>query len=219
MSKKTVQTMTDAMGVEVPIQYVAKYDRLRDKAVRRIHARFEKARRMLEELVAASLDDIAEIQEARLAECGVGVAAKGNFSVTTFDGAIEVSIDQTYNVLLDDRVKTARDIMLGYAKKLIDKIGGSDGAALLQIVEEAFAADKAGRLSMARVLSLCRRNIQAPEWVQAKRMLTESMQTEKSRAYLRCKVRPTPQHERRQIRLDLADCWPTNADAGAEEPA
>ena len=198
-----MKTMRDNTGHDVPVKYVGKYDRLRDERTKRVLARFRKARSVLEAVVRDSLADIAAIQEAR----DTPVAEKGNFSVTSFDGLVKVAIDQAWHIELDDRVKEARDRMLGYAKRLCGK-AGDDAAALLEIVEEAFAANSAGRLSVSRVMSLCRRNIQAREWTEARDMLLASLQPERGRCYIHVYARPDMQHDFEMIRLDLADCWP-----------
>ena len=49
MSEKTIKTMTDSMGNNIPVKYVSAYDKARDRATRRILARFQKARSMLEQ--------------------------------------------------------------------------------------------------------------------------------------------------------------------------
>ena len=198
-----MKTMRDNLGHDVPLKYVAKYDRVRDAKTKRILGRFQQARAMLEKVVRESLADIAEIQEAR----ETALAEKGNFSVTSFDGLVKVAIDQAWHIELDDRVKEARDRMLDYAKSLCAK-AGPDATALLEIVEEAFAANSAGRLSVARVMSLCRRNIAAAQWKDARDMLLASLQPEKGRCYIHVYSRPDMQHDFQMVRLDLADCWP-----------
>lgn len=198
-----MKTMKDNNGHDVPVKYVSKYDRLRDERTKRILARFRKERKALEAVVRDSLADIAVIQGAREA----AAAEKGNFSVTSFDGLVRVAIDQAWHIELDDRVRDARDRMLAYARKLCSK-AGPDAAALLEIVEEAFAANSAGRLSVGRVLSLCRRNINAREWTEARDMLLASLLPEKGRCYIHVYSRPDMQHDFEMVRLDLADCWP-----------
>ena len=115
----TPKTMRDSSGQDIPVKYVSKYDRERDARVRRILARFRKARAMLEQVVVESLADIDAVQAARDTEPG----ARGNFQCQSFDGLVQVSIEQAWNIRLDDRVKTARDIMLDYARGLCAKAG------------------------------------------------------------------------------------------------
>lgn len=203
MARK-MTTMRDSMGQDIPIKYINKYDRARDKYTRRILARFRRIRSLMEQAVVDTLSDIEAIQEARETE----PSAKGNFQCQSFDGLIQVAIDQSYNIRLDDRVREARDMMLDYARSLCAK-AGSDASALFELVEEAFAANRSGGLAVGRVLSLCRRNITAPAWLRARKLLLDSIQTDLGKAYLRVSTRHSTQHDFKMLRLDIADCWPT----------
>ena len=49
---KPAKTMTDALGREIPVEYVADFDKRRDKTARRILARFQKAEDYLAKIKA-----------------------------------------------------------------------------------------------------------------------------------------------------------------------
>lgn len=200
---KPVSTMRDSNGNDVPLKYVSKYDKAKDKAVRRILARFRKERAALEAVVA---DTIAELQA--LAQTKESLGAKGNFSARSFDGLIRVSIKQQYNILLDERVVHARELMLGYIEGVLAKVGGNDAAALRLIVAEAFKANAQGFLSTGKIMSLLRMEIDNEDWREAKRILQDSIKPQKGKRYLICEVRPSTQADFETIRLDIADCWP-----------
>lgn len=64
---REITTMRDSNGNDIPLKYVSKYDKAKDKTVRRILARFLKARAMLEGVVAetiAELDALAQTKES-----------------------------------------------------------------------------------------------------------------------------------------------------------
>ena len=63
-------------------------------------------------------------------------------------------------------------------------------------------------------MSLCRRNVTAPEWTEARDMLLASLQPERGRCYIHVYSRPDMQHDFEMVRLDIADCWPK--EGGAE---
>lgn len=200
-------TMTDAMGNQVPVRYVSQYDKARDRGVRRIHARWLKARAYLEQVMADSLDDLGKIAIVR-DSAGIPSGEKGNLQVSSFDGLITVGLNVRYEIHLDDRVVKARELMLDYARGLAEKLGGDDAQALLALIDEAFQATKTGSLSVARVLSLMRRDIKAPQWIEAKRLLSDSMETRRGKSYLRVESRSDRQQSPVPVRLDIADCWP-----------
>lgn len=200
---KPISTMRDSNGNDVPLKYISKYDKAKDKAVRRILARFTKTRAVLEQVVA---DTIAELQA--LAQTKESLGAKGNFSARSFDGLIQVSIRQQYNILLDERVVRARELMLGYVSGVLSKVGGADAEALRLIVAEAFKANAQGFLPTGKIMSLLRMEIDNPDWHEAKRILQDSIKPQKGKRYLVCETRPGTQHDFTAIRLDIADCWP-----------
>lgn len=201
-----MKTYVDSAGREVPAKYVTKYDKDRDALCRKILARFREERARLEKVVADSLQEIKAFRvKHELAE-----NAGGNFQTSSFDGSVQVSIEQDSRIILDSRVATARTKMIEYARKLMGVVNSknSDADALLQIIESAFEANKAGILPHNKVLSLLRLNITAPEWVEAKKILIDSIKPVRGRAYLNCGFRPDPNSRHQNIRLDLADCWP-----------
>ena len=200
---KPVTTMRDSNGNDIPLKYVSKYDKARDKAVRKILARFLKARAMLEEVVA---DSIAELNA--LAQTKESVGAKGNFSARSFDGLIQASIRQQYNIFLDERVVKARELMLGYVEGVLAKVGGNDAQALRLIVAEAFKANAQGFLSTGKIMSLLKMEIDNADWREAKRILQDAIRPQKGKRYLVCERRYTTQGDFKPIRLDIADCWP-----------
>ena len=203
---KPISTMRDSNGQDVPVKYVSADDKMRDKMTRRIEARFRKARKVLEDVVRDSIADLDQI-----AKCKESLGEKGNFQARSFDALIQVSIRQQYNILLDERVVRARELMLGYVEGVLAKIGGNDAQALKLIVAEAFKANAQGFLSTGKIMSLLRMEIDNADWREAKKILQDSIKPQKGKRYLACEVRASTQDDFRQIRLDLADCWPENA--------
>ena len=86
---KTVTTMRDSNGNDIPLKYVSRYDKAKDRAVRKILARFRKARELLEGVVAETIAELESLMDTK-----EKLGAKGNFSARSFDGLIQVSIRQ-----------------------------------------------------------------------------------------------------------------------------
>ena len=203
MSEKTIKTMTDSMGNNIPVKYVSAYDKARDRATRRILARFQKARSMLEAVVAESIADLDELSKLK-----DSLGEKGNFSARSFDGLIQVAIRQQYNIRLDERVIHARELMMEYVNSVLDRVDGVDVSALRLLVTEAFKVNSQGFLSAGRVLSLMRMEVNNDKWREAKMILQAALKPEKGKQYLICESRKTTQGDFKAIRLDIADCWP-----------
>lgn len=199
---KTTKTMRDAMGNDVPVTYIKKEDKLRDRNVRRIEARFRKMRAAIERFVAENLADLDEIVKAR----GT-VAEKGNVSARSFDGLIEVVVRQQYVITLDESVCRARDLMHDYVSRILADLG-QKAYVVQKIVEAAFKTDAQGFLSRSKITELLSLDIHDPDWVAAANILREAMRREKGKRYLNCRVRPDSQRDFEPILLGIADCWP-----------
>lgn len=201
---KKVTTMRDSNGNEIPLKYVSKYDKLRDSQTRKIYNRFMKARKALETLMKECIEDLNTLKN-----CKEHLGEKGNFKARSFDGLIQVEIRQQYNILLDERVAKAREMMLDYVNHILSKVDGADMQALKLIIESAFRANSSGMLPAGKILELLRMEINNVQWREAKMLLQEAIKPQKGKRYLTCEVRPDVQHDFRSIRLDIADCWPT----------
>lgn len=201
------KVMIDSMGVAVPLRHVSKYDRTRDAAVRRIYARFAKARQALEKVMAESLSDLDAVAKAR-GEAGIDSGAKGNIQVSSFDGLITVGLNVRYDIHLDERAVRARELMFACARRIADKLNSDEAKLLEVLIDEAFQPTRSGALPVARVLSLMRREVNDADWKEAKRLLADSMETSRGKSYLRVEARPDRQHDPVPVRLDIADCWP-----------
>jgi len=211
MKATKTTTMTNNLGQVVPISYVKKYDRQRDKSVKKVLSMWQKERAALEKIMAESLKELHGLLKARNEDCKMSLAEKGNFSVASFDGAIIVRLEQNYRIFVDDLVKEAQVIMEAYAERLIGKVGGQDGKALGIIIRGTFSPTRSGSLSMAKVQMLLDMDIPDPEWQKARKLLYASMHPEKGKAYIRVGIRKDRQHDYEYIRLDAADCWPVEA--------
>ena len=202
MATKQEKVWVDLKGDTVPARYVSKFDKARDAVSRRIHKRFVDERKRLEQLVKdciADLDGLMKLKES--------VGLKGNFQTSSFDGNIQVSIDQQYNIQLDERVAKARELMLEYVNSELLRLN-KDTTFLRKLVEDSFRANAKGYLPIAAILKLTRYEVKDARWNEARGILQDAMRPVPGKRYLNCRVRESRQHDFQTIRLDIADCWP-----------
>ena len=202
MSAKQEKIWVDLKGDTVPARYVSKFDKARDAVSRRIHKRFVDERKRLEQLVKdciADLDGLMKLKDS--------VGLKGNFQTSSFDGNIQVSIDQQYNIQLDERVAKARELMLEYVNSELSRLD-KDTTFLRKLVEDSFRANAKGYLPISSILKLTRYEVKDARWNEARGILQDAMRPVPGKRYLNCRIRASRQHDFQTIRLDLADCWP-----------
>jgi 3-dehydroquinate dehydratase-2 len=112
--------MTNAQGQTVPIQYVCDFDKKRDRAARRILARFEKAQRYLARVKADTLDDIATRLEDRARLLDLTIAMRrSNHEGHLVDWLHEAQSHQARAVLLNAGAFTHTSVALYDAIKAI----------------------------------------------------------------------------------------------------
>jgi len=202
MATKQQKEWIDSRGQKVPAGYVSKYDKARDRAVRRVFAGALKLREQIEAFMRdaiATMDSLAEMKES--------LGEKGNFSARSFDALIEVAIKQQYNVRLDGRVQKARELMLDYATRELAKVG--DGAFLLkQMIDAAFKPDRNGFLPRSEINKLLSYHVKDATWNEGAMLLREALTTEAGKRYLRISRRDSTAEDFAPVRLDIADCWP-----------
>lgn len=202
MATKKENLWTDINGDQVPAKYVSKFDKARDAVSRRILKRFNAGRKVLEQIVRESIEDLDGLMHLK-----ESVGAKGNFQTSSFDGLIQVSIDQQYNIQLDERVARARELMLEYVNSELSRLD-KDTTFLRKLVEDSFRANAKGYLPISSILKLTRYEVKDARWNEARGILQDAMKPVPGKRYLNCRVRNTPQQDFKTIRLDLADCWP-----------
>lgn len=195
----------DGRGQVVPGMYVRAYDKARDRAVRRVLAGALKLRAQMESFMAdavKTMNGLAETKES--------LGKRGNYSARSFDAMIEVTIRQQYNVRLDGRAQKARELMLDYAQRELERAG--KGAFLLQqMIDAAFKPDRNGFLPRTEINKLLSYNVEDKSWNEGARLLREAVTTEAGKRYLNIARRSSLQEDFKQVRLDIADCWPEEA--------
>ncbi|MBQ2632456.1 MAG: DUF3164 family protein [Kiritimatiellae bacterium] len=192
----------DGRGQVVPGMYVRAYDKARDRAVRRVLAGALKLRAQMESFMAdavKTMNGLAEMKES--------LGKRGNSSARSCDAMIEVTIRQQYNVRLDGRAQKARELMLDYAQRELERAG--KGAFLLQqMIDAAFKPDRNGFLPRTEINRLLSYNVEDEQWNEGARLLREALTTEAGKRYLNIARRSSLQEDFKQVRLDIADCWP-----------
>lgn len=202
MATKQHKVWIDGRGQEVPASYVKAYDKAKDKAVRHVLAGAGKLRAQMEAFMAdaiATMTGLADVKD--------DLGERGNFSARSFDALVQVSIRQQWHIRFDERVAKARELMLDYATRELERAG--DGAYLLkQMIEAAFKVDRLGFLPRSEVTKLLSYKVNDASWNEGADILRQAQTTERGKRYLSVECRRSLQDDFRPIRLDIADCWP-----------
>lgn len=193
----------DAMGNLVPVGKVKPLDKARDALVQRLISSAKEQAKEVAEFKAQAFADIDAFVQASAAEYGTvvrGAAGKGNVTLTSFDGRFKVVKAVQDKIMFDERVQVAKAII----DERVHTWSKGANQNLRAIVNHAFQVDKAGNISVSRVLSLRQIKIQDPEWERAMAAIADSMKAASSKSYVRFYERDEATGEYLAISVDVS---------------
>ena len=200
--------MTNAQGHLVPTDLVSEQDKLKNELVTNIAARAQELSQQLAEFkrntmleIQAYVDLSAERYNAKPG------GAKGNLSLTSFDGNTKVQIAINDHMEFDERLQIAKTLIDECINKWMNKSDGEDEAYLniKALVQHAFQVDKEGQVNRGRIFGLKQINIKDKKWQDAMRAIADSVTVVGTTAYLRVYLRPESNARFKQLPLDIAN--------------
>ncbi|MCM1321629.1 MAG: DUF3164 family protein [Bacteroides sp.] len=201
MAKESKEYLEDAQGRLTPVSAIKPFDMKRHDTVTSIMKDTFAERDRLIEFKRSIWVRVQEFLSESAKDSGSRKfgGAKGNVTLTSFDGKYKVIVAVNDTILFNEKLQVA--------KQLIDKCiaNWSEGANenLRAIVDDAFNVGKSGLVSTSRVLGLRRLNIKDATWKKAMDAISESMQVASSKTYMRFYER-VQDGSYKQIPLDVA---------------
>jgi len=193
--------MVNAQGHLVPKSKVAEVDKLRDQTVQELTNRALSLHHTMRDFQNHALDTVAAFVECSAEEHGVKWGGKkGNIKLTSFDGTRQVMIDIQERIGFSEKLAVAKDILDDFLKA--EMASASD--SIRAIVFEAFDVDRDGKLNTRRILGLRRIKIDDPDWLRAMEVISEALQLEGSKEYLRVYTRPSPRSKWQLVNLNMS---------------
>ncbi len=191
----------NSQGHLVPLSTISDIDKARDKLVMSLIPKVIAQRDALIEFKQNAFDIADAFVQQSADEYGVKIGGKkGNVTLYSFDGQykIEVSVNQV----------KAFDERLQVAKSMIDEclhrwVKGSR-KEVKSLVERAFKTDKQGNISVSDVLSLRHIETDDEQWKKAMDAIADSIQTIKTKRYIRFYHRVAESNKWTPLSLDIA---------------
>lgn len=193
--------MRDVKGALMPLDLVRAQDQLMDETVRKIAGFGIALSEQLRRFKQHTFDDIGAMDAILEQEYGAASGgAKGNKTLTTFDGLFKVQVQ------VSDRIAFGPELQV--AKSLIDECLNEWSAGsrpeIRAIVTRAFNTDKEGKINRAEIFMLLRLEIEDPRWREAMRAIRDAMHIEGSQTYVRLYRRDSADAPWQPVTLDLA---------------
>lgn len=208
--KKTVKYV-NPLGNEVPPESVSKFDKERDRIVRRIHAIYAKAHEQLRTAKVQTDANLDLIRKLAAKQTGVKLGgAKGYFQIRSFDGKIIVRFENVAVKEFDERLETVQRLVFeaidekASAASVGDEKQKKDVQDLRNLAADAFRPrGREGKIDRQRVRDLLNIAFDHDKWRQAQKIIRECDRTIGHRAYVRVAVQADPKAKPEPITLDI----------------
>ncbi len=174
--------MKDSQGRLVPLDMVKPVDKARDDLVQSIVSESQVLAAMLKEFRDRTMGNIRAFIDLSAEQYHVEFGgAKGNVTLTSFDGEYRVLVAVDERISFDERLQIAKSLIDDCLKEWT-----KDARSELKvIVDDAFAVDKMGKVNTNRILSLRKLEIVDTKWLQAMDAISDSITVVQSKEYIR----------------------------------
>ena len=198
---------TDPKGRLTPERLVLPQDALEDQTARRILAFGCDLADQISRFRQHSFADVAALLEILANKYGGGggrrPGRRGNYSITSYDGRLKVTIQMQDQLGFGPELQAARTIIDG----CLDEWAAGAGDEIRAIVQHAFQPDKSGQVSREAVLRLRRLDIDDDRWRMARQAIDDSIRVTGSKVYLRLYLRGWQGGTWKAVPIDIAVPW------------
>lgn len=193
--------MTDAKGHFVPLSLVKPMDLIIDETVRKMIGFATELSEQIARFRGHCFDDVGSLQALIAQDYGATLGgAKGNISLTTFDGCMRVTVK------VADLIEFGPELQA--AKRLVDECltewSENSRDEIRALVTRAFQVDKEGQINRSEIFMLMRVAIDDERWQRAMQAVRDSIRTIGSKTYFNFYVRPEADAKWQAISIDLA---------------
>lgn len=175
------QYRKDARGNLIPVSNIKEIDLLRDELVQSIFANIMPKVDALKLEKVQAIGDVRAFVDLSAEKYDVKPSKKGNITLYSFDGKLRVTVAMADVPAFDERLQAAKALI----DECLNEWTADSRQELKTIVQQAFDVNKEGKISVSKVLSLRRLEIQDEKWQRAIQALTDSVHTQATREYIR----------------------------------
>lgn len=195
--------MADHKGRLVPISSIKPQTMLEHQMVTEVLDFATKLANQIRRFRAHTFADAATFDQLLLEQYGQqkrGLKGKGNVTYSTFDGLMKFQVQIADHIDFGPELQAAREI---FRTCIADWTEGAR-AELRALVDDAFQADQAGKVSRDAVFRLLRMEFDDPRWIEGQRAIKDSIRVVGSKSYCRFYYRARPDADWIAVPIDLA---------------
>ncbi len=192
--------LRNAVGHLVPIESIKEIDLARDEFVREVVDQAVAVSEVINKFKQKMAGDMQAFLELSAEKYDVDLGgARGNLSLTSYDGRYKVLRAVSERLDFDERLQAAKELV-DDCLRMWSKDAGPE---LRTLVESAFQVDRKGRINAKRILSLRSLNIEHPTWKKAMEAISDAVTVVGSCTYYRIYERDD-EGNYNQISLDFS---------------
>lgn len=196
-------TLTNSRGEEVAAELIPEVELKRHMVVEDIVAKILDYKKQGEKL---SLEVDGQIEEylnwlGKRSKIRNGEDVKGNIQLSNFGQTKQVKISIDDIISFDERLNLAKSKVDACLKRWTEKSGDKE---LSFIVKDAFNVDKKGNINKHQILKLLKINIQDREWIDAQKLIQESIQITTTKKYKNFRVKSNCKEKWETINLNFS---------------
>jgi len=174
--------MKNSQGHLVPLAQVKEVDKIRNELVSKLVKEAKTIADQAQRFKDSCYTNIASFVELAAQEHGMEIGGgKGNLTITSYDGRYRICRANDDLIEFNESITIAREMFF----KLIEEWAKESNSYIVAVVHNAFATDRNGHLSMAKILSLRSAPVDHPEWKKAIEIINQSIQVWQTKTYIR----------------------------------
>jgi hypothetical protein len=191
----------NAVGHLVPLESIKEIDLARDEFVIRMVDKAKEMQRTLEVFKASVRDDFQAFVDLSAEQYNASLGGeKGNISLKSFDGSMEVSRDVSEMIEFDERLNVAKSLVDDCLREWTK----NSDSKIRTLVDSAFQVDKKGNVNTKRILGLRKLSIDDDNWKRAMEAISDAVTVTGTRVYFRFYERGSEHDKLEQINLDFS---------------
>ena len=172
----------NALGHLIPEGLIKPIDLLRDEVVLKQVAKAKELQLQMQATKVQMQQEIADYLDLSASEYGVSYGgAKGNVTLTSFDGQFKVERAIGEHRIFDERIQAAK----AQIDACIERWAEGSSVEIRALVDHAFRVNKQGRIDVNQVLSLRQLKIEDQEWREAMDAIADAITTIAKTEYIR----------------------------------
>lgn len=178
------QTLTNSRGFQVPVDQISPQDLLKNElVVKHVAAAkaLHKAQDDFKRQVFSDAHNLIALLEQNY-DVKIG-GAKGNITLTSFDGKLQVQVGIADQITFGNEIDIAKQLIT----EVIEAELAESNGFISQLVRDAFEADKQGNYNKNRIMSLrkYRHANDSDAWKNAMNALDDAIIASSSKTYIR----------------------------------